>query len=64
MKCITSNIRNPMQYVKGNLILKYLTKQCSEDEKQDLDQWLNESSQNRQTYNYFKQVMLTQLAVK
>ena len=53
-----------MQYVKGNLILKYLTKQCSEDEKQDLDQWLNESSQNRQTYNYFKQVMLTQLAVK
>lgn len=53
-----------MKYVKGNLILKYLTKQCSEDEKQDLDAWLKESSQNQQTYNYFEQMMLTQLVAK
>jgi hypothetical protein len=53
-----------MKYVNGNLILKYLTKQCSDNEKQDLDAWLNESSQNRQTYNYFEQMMLSQLVAE
>jgi|GEM_PF-5236279 len=53
-----------MQYIQGNLILKYLTKQCSDAEMQDVDAWLNESSHNRSTFNYFKQMMHTQVAFK
>lgn len=43
-----------MNYVSGNLILRYLSQQCSDNEARELNSWLEESTQNQQTFNYLK----------
>jgi len=46
-----------MNYVSGNLILRYLMHQCTDMEEQELDKWLHESSQNQSTFNYLKLIV-------
>ena len=58
LKCITRTQIDPvMNYLSGNLILRYLTEQCSNDEIKEIDRWLGESSQNQNTFNYLKMMI-------
>jgi hypothetical protein len=43
-----------MNYLQGNLILRYLTNQCTSEECEELNIWLRESPQNENTLNYLK----------
>jgi len=46
-----------MNYVSGNLILRYLMHQCTASEEKELDRWLDESSQNQSTFNHLKLIV-------
>ncbi len=46
-----------MNYVNGNLILRYLSQQCNKTERDEINKWLDESSQNQNTFNYLKLVV-------
>lgn len=43
-----------MNYLQGNTILRYLINQCSVEEAEQLNIWLNESPQNKNTLNYLR----------
>lgn len=53
-ECINPKAIFRMNYVSGNLILRYLSNQCTSIEERELNNWLDESLQNRQTFNYLK----------
>lgn len=46
-----------MNYLNGNLILRYLSEQCSTQECDQVREWLGESPQNQNTFNYLKMVV-------
>jgi hypothetical protein len=46
-----------MNYLNGNLILRYLSQQCSTQECDQVREWLGESPQNQNTFNYLKMVV-------
>lgn len=46
-----------MNYLNGNLILRYITNQCNDQERSEFEAWMNQSRSNEQTYLYFRNVM-------
>lgn len=46
-----------MNYLNGNIILRYITDQCDEMEKMEFESWMKASRGNEQTYQYFRNVM-------
>lgn len=43
-----------MNYLQGNTLLRYLMNECTAEEREHLDNWLNESPQNKNTLNYLR----------
>lgn len=43
-----------MNYLQGNILLRYLINQCTVEEKRELADWLDESQQNRNTLDYLR----------
>ena len=44
-----------MEFVKGNVIARYILNLCNTEEKEYMKGWLNESPYNRFIYNHIAQ---------
>lgn len=53
-KCVLQVQSGIMNYLQGNTLLRYLLNQCTVEEMRELDDWLDESQQNRNTLNYLR----------
>lgn len=50
-----------MNYLNGNLILRYITDQCDDQERTEFEKWMRESRGNEQTYLYFRSVLSAEM---